>query len=73
MAKGKLIAGQFYSAPQVRRLQRHVCFLCEHRLSSETCGSIFLPSDMRCTHDLMARKRRECLAASRVRSIRGEP
>jgi hypothetical protein len=65
--KRKTIGGTEYSKAQIRRLRRHICRLCEQRLTEERCGSMFAPPDMRCTPEIMAKKRAECLAAGRVR------
>jgi hypothetical protein len=61
---GKVIGGTEYSKAQVQRLKRYVCGLCEHSLSRETCGHIF-PNVYRCSPDVMAKRRAECLAAAR--------
>jgi hypothetical protein len=62
--KRKVIGGTEYSEAEVRRLKRYVCGLCDHRLSRETCGHIF-PNIYRCSPDVMAERRDECLAAAR--------
>jgi hypothetical protein len=54
-----------YTLYEWRRLERHICLLCEHRLTNEECHSIFLPAEHRCTPELMEKKRTECLAAGR--------
>jgi hypothetical protein len=64
------IGGSVYTKAQWRRLNRHICFLCEHRLTSEECHSIFLPHNERCTQALMERKRSECLAGGRTNATR---
>jgi hypothetical protein len=65
---GKVIGGTEYSEAQVRRLKRHVCFLCERPLTEDRCGASYTGLADRCTPEIMAKKRAECLAAARVKA-----
>lgn len=49
---------------EIKWCSRRVCFLCEQRLSTDTCGGLF----ERCTQETMDRRRGNALATYRPRA-----
>jgi hypothetical protein len=53
---------------QRARLRRYVCWLCEIRLDRNWCVAIGAP---RCSEEVMAKRRADCLSKYRPRQLSG--
>jgi hypothetical protein len=52
------------SAREMKWCSRRICFLCEQRLSTDTCGGLF----ERCSQEMMDQRRGNALATYRPRA-----
>jgi hypothetical protein len=58
----RTIGADTYTPREIRRLRRHICWLCEFRLDRGICGISFFE---KCPEHVMSKRRADCLAEAR--------